>query len=85
MARHGDRVYLDADDPICRILRDEELRDHAQAKGRGQRVRLIANIVTSALDGHALLRDPAQARIVINAALADALYGLVSVDIDPRP
>jgi hypothetical protein len=67
------------------VVSAEQRIDHALAKARGQRVRQTTNILISALSGHGLLRDEQAARVVVNATLADYIYGLQSVDIDPRP
>lgn len=74
-------MEYDRHDPVSKLLADEEAADHARAKARGARIMDITRIVLGALDGHGLVRDQEQARIVIWSALADALYGNVSVDV----
>lgn len=71
-------------DPVETLLANDATRDHARAKARGERVRHITRYVVAALDGHGLLRDEDQARVVIYGALVDVLYGNASVDVDPR-
>jgi hypothetical protein len=81
-------MVIDTHDPIERLIADETTQDHARAKARGARVRVITNMVHGALDGHGLLRDQETARRVIYGALVDALYGCdVAVDLqitEPR-
>lgn len=67
------------------IIADDAHADHRRAHARGQRVRELANLVVSALDGHGAVRDSERARVIVYGALVDALYGNVAVDIDPRP
>lgn len=71
-------------DPVERLLLDDEAFDHARAKARGQRVRALANLIVSALDGHGVLVDQDKARVIVNSVLCDALYADAAVDVDPR-
>lgn len=71
----------DHGNPVDHVIAEDEAHDHARAKQRGERVLDITRIVLGALDGHGLVRDQEQARIVIWSALADALYGNCSIDI----
>ena len=74
-------MQYDTNDPVTILLAEEERQDHARAKARGIRVLDVTDLVLCALDGHGLLRDQQQARIVIWSAVADALYGNLAIDI----
>jgi len=78
-------MWTDPDHPWERIIADETALDHARAKARGLRAMEITNLVLCALDGHALVSDPAQARVVIWTAVAESLYGLAAVDMPRMP
>lgn len=74
-------MWSDPDDPVERTIADETAFDHAQARRRGLRVAMVADVALGALDGHGLIRDAEQARVVLLGAIADALYGDLSLDI----
>jgi hypothetical protein len=74
-------MWIDHGDPVQQVIDAETAADHAKATERGLRALDLTNLVLCALDGHGLVRDQEQARIVIWAALADGMFGNASVDI----
>jgi hypothetical protein len=74
-------MWTDPEHPAERLIAAETRADHALAKARGLRVLEITDLALCALDGHGLVRDQQQARIVLWAAIADALYGNAAIDI----
>jgi len=69
-------------DPVEQMLADEARADHAKAKSRGERLRLMADgIVNNLIASGALPAQHArQARVETFHQLADELYGNASVD-----
>lgn len=69
-------------DPVDAMLAAEERADHAKAKGRGERLRLLADGIVNELIASGAL--PAQhgrsARVATFHQLADELYGNQSID-----
>jgi len=56
--------------------------DHARAGERGERIRLLTNMVISALTGHGMqLGDVKKAKRLIFHLLADDIYGHLAIDI----
>lgn len=74
-------MWTDPGDPVEQVIAAETAADHKRAKARGLRVLELTDVALGALDGHGLLRDQEQARVVVFGAIADALYGNLSIDI----
>lgn len=78
-------MHTDPENPAEKLIAAETAADLALAKRRGARVVEITTIIHGALDGHGLLRDQEQARVVIIAAVCDAIYPFnASIDIPAR-
>ena len=69
-------------DPVEAMLEQEARADHARAKGRGERLRLMADgIVNNLIASGALQAQHArQARVETFHQLADELYGNQAID-----
>jgi hypothetical protein len=69
-------------DPVHEAIARDERTDHFRGAARGRRVLLIADRLVAELEGHALVRDVAIARLLLFHILCDELYGGVSaVDV----
>jgi len=68
-------------DPVEAVIAAEQREDHARARGRGERLRLLSDGIVSQLQAEGLLRGaPRDARVLVFHELASELFGNQSID-----
>jgi hypothetical protein len=75
---------MKAEDPVEALLARERAHDHAIAAARGRRVLDLVDSIIGELQAEGLATlNVDDARVVLFAVVADALYGNVAIDIPP--
>jgi len=75
------RSYYEFGDPVHSAIVQDEARDHAWAKRRGEQALAIADAILDRLVSRALVTGAVDVRVEIFSAVADTLYGDVAIDV----